>query len=916
MICESHSKKGLVTRAAKCIAAYALVTTVLNIPQLAKSQISVARDFRPIEFTSRAQCAINSSSPARSILILGDGADAGRLAFNLTAKSGFTVSENEALATYRKSVAATFKIVVEKLLDKSLPLISGPTADQSLQPLLHACDRQRGCAPLEKKLKEIWSTGMVNIGSRLSATSARVGCHKISQFGALHGHLNKDRPTRADLEEIATAFSTTATTPTSCDAETNSRERNFLLQLDIVSVNEKSFEKQGFDFWNSVKTYAAWAWRNSPEVKKSMGRFSSLFPGMALEEELLLVPNGCRSISLPKCDLQSLSLNSLRQLAMPPQVESGFERSAPDGPQSDLISRKARSVNDGFLQTQDADASAWVANFSNRFNEARWVSRNKLQNALRQGRVQEKISNETLVKDIEEDLSEYDATKNSALASQMFAVCLETRVLNDPMLKTLRPDFQSVIAAGQELMPDVPSAQSDLKIVVSAAQDLAKRLHPLCEKLEKSLFVSKSQNSTTYDWTYVPEWTRERLGVLEIEDAKLKASYAAAKLKGWPRPQTYLELSFPGRAAIEVCRSPLMCAQQTFKSYVDIYYVSTWAAALQNARNLKDSNIFNPYAELTACKVYDPWFTTEQANANLAQRLVMSAVLAPLPVPVFFENLKKRPEVVELKGTVEKNEAGETRLKFDPKFSTDPSTKNFFADLGPLTGAPCAVQYSNDTSSRFQVYGVSGVTLNYCSDGKTSSEETADDGTSERSRAKYSVCGGCTINATGIVSALSYAAPPGPVRFLFGAMRAFTLYADASKDSPNRPRTYTVNPEFVEQAFKDNSGNIPAKCTDSLSSGYRCFADTCAAHAASEFEKRSGLRVTTSNIRYDDEQESHPTESVRSGMVSITTAACETEIMARVRCEGASRNYQLIDEFAARSSSCQKIIRGMKARDL
>lgn len=904
---------GTKKRNARCAANLFAALAVLSAVSVSRAADGLSSLFRPIEFTSRAQCAINASSPTRSILIFGDGQDAGRLAFNLESKSGIVVTEAEALSAYRKSIAFTFKLVVEKLINGEIPLISGATTDPSLLDVLAKCDKQRGCRALETKLSEIWATGLEKAqrSKNQKQGSARLGCHKVNQFTALQGHLAKTRPDHADLEEIARLLVDSGKAPEACDGDSARGDRHFLLQLDLVSISENSFENQGFDFWNSVKTYAAWAWRNAPEVSKSMGRFGALFPNMALEEEIILAPNGCRAISLPKCELQRLSLDAIRELAKPPGAKSGFETNLPNGPQSDLIARGVRGVNNGFLGTSSADAQTWVKNFSNRFNEARWASRNKLQGAIRTASLLEKISNETIVRDIESDLNLYKAAQNTPLTSQMAAVCLEAQVLEDPTVKALRPDFENVMAVGSDLIPEVASARITLKKVAATAVDLAKRLRPLCAQLEKSIFKSRSSDTKTYNYNYVSDWARERL-VLPLSDEETKLD-ASTRRSGWARPEIYLKLASSEQAPVEICRSPLACAQLAFKSYADIYYVSMWASALQNTRKMKDSNLFNPYSELATCKIYDPWFATEQANAMLTQRLVVSAVSAPLPVPVFFESAEKRPKAVAMQSSLTTNLAGAKDLKFEAAYATEDSKKTFFADLGPLTGAPCAIQYANENAVPFQVYGISGVTVNYCSDGKKSKVSVEDDGSSSSGAAKYSICGGCTVNATSALSMLSFAAVPGPIRFVFGAMRAFGLYADATQDAVNRPITYTVNPDYVADAYRENSLKIPTACTESLSNGYRCFNDVCAAHAANDFEKRSGLRVSTSSIRYDDQESGSVHGTTRNGVVGIKIEQCDAEIMANVRCDASKRRYEILNDFFAFSSSCRQIVSNMKA---
>lgn len=896
-----------------------------------------AAQFRPLEYTNRSRCAIQSASPTRSMLVVGDSYDAGRLAFNLKSNtslaSGLAISEDEMMTVFRTSVAFTFRTVVQKLLSGDLPYVSGPTADPNFESLLKNCERQTGCRKLEEKIEALWlglrpTSGGLKLDSSLDSLrakkrAAQIGCHKVSKFTALHSHLNKTRPQASDLAEIAQLLSGSSQGPSSCDAGESGTDRHFLLQVDLLLIDEATFEARGFDFWNSVKTYATWAWRKSPEVQRHMGRFGKLLPSLSLEEQVLLVPNGCRSMTLPKCELQRLSLDAVRELAKPPGVPSGFEQSLPEGPQADLIQRGARSVNNGFLGTGASDATAWVKNFVTRFNEARWVSRNKLQGALRTARLLERVPNQSLLNDIRADLETYDAAKNHALASQMAAVCLEARVLEDPALRLLRPDFENVMKAG--LLSTETSAQSRLQSAAASALELARSLRPLCESLERSLFQSRRSDSKTFSWSYLSDWSRERMGPLVAQDEAQASLDPESRARGWPRPQTYLNLVSPssvspvsvssgGRStAIDICRSPLACAQLIFKSYVDIYYVATWSAAFQNARKLKDTNLFNPYAEMTACRIYDPWFATEQANADLTQRLIVSALSAPLPAPLFFESTEKRPRAIALTAKQTPNLLAPD-LKFEATYAGEESRKTFFTDLGPLTGAPCAVQYSNEYGVPFQVYGVSGVTVNFCSDGKKGIADASDDGTTRQSSAKYSVCGGCTVNATGAVSAASYVAPPGPLRFMFGAMRAFGLYSDATKDSVNRPISFTVNPSYVVDAYRENGSKIPASCTSSLTQGYRCHSDICAAHAAEVFEQRTGQKALSSGIRYDGEDRS-AVGGLQTGVVGLRADGCDSEILAKVRCDVSKGDYEVLGDFSAFSRQCTDLIHAAKARN-
>ncbi len=251
--------------------------------------------------------------------------------------------------------------------------------------LVDQCDIEKRCAPLESEIARLWKQASEATVDQTSFLSQRhnVTCLKVDKFSALQSHLNKTKPDLAVLQELGQTLSD-KNSPIDCTAnhERSKSDRHFLLQVDLANVPQ-NFDKVGFEFWASAKAYSSWAWRFAPEVRQVAGKYGDLFPSLALEEEVLMVPNGCRSLTLPKCDLQRIAIDAVRELAKPPQAASGFESHFNDGPQGMLLSRGARSVSDGFLGTNGSDAESWVKNFTTRFNEARWVSRNKLQNANR-----------------------------------------------------------------------------------------------------------------------------------------------------------------------------------------------------------------------------------------------------------------------------------------------------------------------------------------------------------------------------------------------------------------------------------------------------------------------------------------------------------------------------------------------------
>lgn len=847
--------------------------------QHAEAKSDIKPSFAELDFANRARCATLSELPTRSVLIIGDGFDAGRLAFNIRKSSSIAISEAEAMSQFRRSVGFTMSLVADRLLKRSLPYISNESDD---------------------RIAELWqSSARTNYASGHAAGHSGeqrpnyTTCIKVDRFGALQSHLNRPKPDLATLSEIGRTLSekNKSNDCTSPDKTGSSQDRHFVLQLDLPTVPE-DFDKTGFQFWASLKAYSSWAWRNAPEVRQISGRFGDLFPSLALEDEVMITPNGCRSTTMPKCDLQRLALDAVRELAKPAKTESGFESQFPDGPQSNLIKRGARNVSDGFLGTNSSDADQWAKNFTQRFTEARWVNRNKLQNAKRVASLLKQLRDiELFSKDLETDLKRFPLLDTKDFSSQMASICVETKILAEPEFRLLRPQFDAIQAAVEATQSESPEAQA----IAAAVKSNASRIGTLCKALEKTHFRNDNLN-----YGYLSDWARERL-MNFASDAPLPQE---VRRKGWNRPEPYLTLT---KGQIPLCQSPAACVQMLYRTYVDLHYVSTWGSALGKTNRFKDPNLFNPYAELNACKIYDPWFTKSAANSLLAQRLVVSALSAAIPLPIFAESAEKRPKVSGFSAKITNQTVG-----FEPEFDNQSNRTTFFADLGPIAGAPCAIQYSNDTGTPFQVYGVGGVTLNYCSDQKGGSTDldSSSNGSGRTSDGitRRSICGGCTINLASAAATASYAAPAGPWRALFGSVRAFGLYIDSLKDEKNIPVSYTVRPNYVRDTFVENRGSIPQWCEQSLINGYRCHSDVCAAHAAHIFENQTGLRARESSIGY--EGESHPSieQGTRNGLVGIRVEECDGEINARVSCDFSNREFKVQSEFSSFSRSCRRAI--------
>jgi hypothetical protein len=145
----------------------------------------------------------------------------------------------------------------------------------------------------------------------------QIGCYYLKRFSYLQGHLYRTEADQKSLESVAMAsFKQTQNVAECLDASSSLNSRYAAVQLDLLNLS-KDFKTQGFDFWNSVKIYYSWAWRNDEEIASTMGDFARYEQFAAVVVVTSLIPGRtCREVI---CRLQELTL----------VVESAIREAAP-----------------------------------------------------------------------------------------------------------------------------------------------------------------------------------------------------------------------------------------------------------------------------------------------------------------------------------------------------------------------------------------------------------------------------------------------------------------------------------------------------------------------------------------------------------------------------------------------------------
>lgn len=852
----------------------------------------------PLQFTNRAQCAIDSESPTSSIFLMIDGYNAGKVANSIARLQGLNTEEysNNAMREFRLSVAYLTLNIMNKMIRGHLPVLPMNLKTAQLPGYIEAtsrCEQQGGnCAELNDYLSKLWQLSgkraellafdrFTALNFPLHAEKDRLGCYYIKKFSPLQGHLHSAEVNQKNLQDIALAYLNEADYLTGCfDANPKLPNRNVTLQIDW-ETNSQSLSLQGFDFWHSLKIYLSWAWRHTRELESLSPSFGRIFRSLAVEESIMFTPNGCKSIMKPTCDSEYLSQNSLRELAKISGSESPehFDQ-VPVGTDAKLLEKGVRGVNNDFLGTQShEDAQAWLANFRKNLIQARALMKTKYQAAITHlNLLQDQLGLSQLTSGVRSEILKYG--EQESLINELYYLCTETRLAADQTLDFLKSDIER-IAQLKSMSQMQYSERRSLEEHISFFRSLTSEVLKSCDQLEKGNYWNKA-GYTVNKLGFAP-WARE---MLQISGEETETRPTPTAFEGRPT------LSWQATAASQsqtICYSHIDCTRLAVKSLVDLYAVSTYADALVPlAGKVSDPSLFNPYAELKTCKIYDPWFQTRRMNKVLMTDLASTAVFGWNVLPIYVDVNFTPPKVASFKQLMQ-----DGKIQFDPRIESSKVQRALVADFGPLLGAPCAVSLNTNGIKHFNFYSFTGLTLNYC-DAKQSGEVISNspkDFAAGKNSAR-SFCAGCTLNFTAVAAASTASLQAvNPAKLFVYMFRTWHKYFQAKKDKVNIPKSWQVNAAYAAEVYK-KYGQIPTHCVDSLSKGLKCYKDLCAAKAAEVFERTYNTKVHDVYLR-EDEQSS---TSMLNKEAWIKSDLCRGEVVMQFSC-----NDRKLERFKVQS---------------
>lgn len=870
-------------------------------------------ELNPLRFTNRARCAADSKRPTESVFLLLNNMAAAKALYKLAKARGEDSSTftKYGIQVYRYSILEMTKLIHRKLMAGELPLlVSDMTADNGHIPpeyrqVMRPCWVGKYCYGLDSYIKRVWRSSSKK-PSRLSRVDyfnskdnfitekdfvnkkirTDFNCHYVKKFSPLQAQLYGTSPTKEVLEQIAVAAINSGEKLTNCEQiDPLDNVEVALYQLEIPGLHTRRWKKKGFDYWNSVKIYLSWAYRNAPEMKAMASPFYSVFKGVALEESLMFTSTTCKSVTKPKCDGNNLAKNVIREFAREDYAKEALSldmlSSVPEGPQAEIINNPIPSINiDELDLAAFSSASEWLKHFKDNYQGTRAVVKKRLIKSVNfLNLVTKKLRKEKILNDLDQQFKSLSASfssksNNDTLKSDLYYLCSEFYFSSHEEYSFLKKKLK--LLQETKLIDGIASYVSDQKTSVffDYFDAIAKTITSGCDKLKQKEIWD---DSFILDKTGYAKWYTDK-----VFQGKVKSKRKAIRedLIKDEIPYLYYE-QFKTNPSINnvLCVNPSDCARKLIESVVSLYGVAQYANTFFNLeQKIKSPDMFNSYAERTACKVYDPWFKSKSIIFNLLWDVGQAALSATVP-GMLYTRASLQPRMVTSLDQLIKD----GKIEYDTKFRKEKVYMDLAADFGPMLGVPCSVSVNTNLRSPYDIYRFNGISVGACLSSedydlnvRTASDMDGNDGSD------HSKCVSCQLNFESVSTSIAGVVQNiGPAFFLF---RGLVRLYKALKDPFNIPRSWEANPKYVMETYR-RFGEIPKFCVSSLRKGKRCLKNSCEMSVANAIEKLYKGNILSMNF------------SARYAKVKLSS--CKQELKVRV--------YSNYDEQGDTSCSVKKI---------
>jgi len=794
-------------------------------------------DMNPLELRNRAGCAKDSLLPTKSAFLMLDNTMAAKAAYRLAKVTGqdSDLVTKSLVKDFRKKILVLTKEIHNKLMTRQLPMLpvikSTNHVPSRYKAIAQSCFDQSECKRLDSYMSDLWK----NSNLRESAVSKiiknyevdnfhsednyfnqkkinghnRLTCFKLKKFSPLQAHLFGTKPDREVLQKMAESLKKADTFVGSCEDEDDlSSLKVSGYQFDIQGVNEKYWNKEiGFDYWNSVKLYLAWAYRSIDIVKPAHER---ILKNSNAAQTILFASNGCKSIDTPECSNDYLAKNVLREMG-----KRDFKKNALDldvlspiveGTQNTLIEDPFTEVNTDILDlAQRENADKWIESLFSNFSRTKAFIKNKLVSALSFYTILDK---KVSVQKLNNDLVSYYAKTgltSSEIKNDLYYLCSEVAMVSHENFSFAKKHINLIKGSGFVDSLDLIFHGQSLEALFDDYEKLMDTTRSFCKSLDQKKIWN---NEFTIDKTGYAQWYINKI----LDKTKIKST-SSEKLKALNK-KPYLAYAKTGKV---ICESPSACIRKSVEHILEVSRASYYASTFWNAKNkTKTSELFNPYAERVACKVYDPWFKSKSIMTNFVSDLSQAAMSAFTP-GVIYTKFNLRPGHVTSFDKMVKD----GKILFDKKYKKQSVQMELVADFGPLLGVPCAVSVTGKQNYGYDAYHFAGISVGMCSSKEDSEINVYSASEIDAVDPKNGAgCFSCRLNFESVSNSMAYFNYKiGPVYYL---VRSFVRLFKGFKDPHNIARDWEINVRHLKNTYR-RYGYIPKKCVKALTKGKSCL---------------------------------------------------------------------------------------------
>lgn len=820
-----------------------------------------------LEFFNRSSCAKMALEPTTSVFAIVDNVNVAKSLYRMARLAGkdSTSVTNAGIERFRYTLTSTIRLVGSRLLSGSLPMIpldGSKISDPILKDALANC-KNGSCHALDSEIAKAWNKNITPPDA--------VSCKVVKRFSTFHSNLRMSKPDRVLMNELAKEMNEEESFITDCsDLSDLSQPEVALYQFDVTAPG-KDFKKNGFDFWNSLKVYLAWAIRNSPEAHAMAAPYDFLFESLNVEEMLIFFSNGCRSMKPLSCSENDLTLQNLRAFTQGKDGTDWSElpanQTVGSSPAQDLFSRPLPLLEQDLLNLgSQKNANDWTENFRDNFIKSRGYNKVRLLKASADLKlVTDHLTPERILERITRDTKEMSPEEKQ----ELYALCAEYAVALDENLGTMRKTIANLknVKALSDVMEDINSL--DLGKVWPFVSGLSDEVNKFCGGLKQREVWGQD---FTFDKTGFAPWYQT------LVDGKKYHYGESTSIRSSPQLKPLLRIRDTN---VPICTSGVHCARITLAAVMSLSAITQSLGIITPEDGGISSNMANPYADQFSCGLYDPWAKRNQIIFNFFQDMATAAIMGFAPSPIYVAATLEPKRVVSFETLVK-----EGLVYYDPHFDKARLKFSVMGDLGTLTGVPCAVSISGTKLNPYEYYTFNGLSVSSCRS-RTTNTTTAGSGGEATSKNDYTqACFTCAINLQSAASAASVVAPG--FRAGFFILKGLVRLLKDIQDPHDLAKNWELDPQAVALAHRKD-GDISKSCAQNLLRGETCFEEECEGQILKDFTRAYKASPVTSEFRCD------------RGRGSLTIKECASPVNFRWNAEGGKVKIETDCKLGART---------------